>query len=220
MLYLILLVSSAFGVLWMQIRLWISSLGKRNILSPIPHPDAFQKLIENTGIPMSHIRIVNSDKPYAMMAGLPGNPQMIISKNLYSTFSKDELEYVILHETAHYKYNHTLKELGVFIFSYLFCALIFMIVKDSFAWIVSIPLLALAITISNIQIARLFEHQADEYAARKMHNPHGMISATKRFMAFYGSNPPETSRRRKLFYRGNPYSERIRIAEKELKIRK
>lgn len=169
---------------------------------------------------MENIRIMNSEKPFAQMAGLPGNPFMIISKNLYTTFSKDELEYVILHETAHYKYNHTLKELGVFMFSYLTCALIVMLVKDSFAWIISIPLLTLAITISNIQIARLFEHQADEYAARTMHNPHGMISATKRFMSFYGTIPPETSRRRKLFYRGTPYSERIRIAEKEIEKRK
>lgn len=220
MLYLILLVSSACGVLWMQILMWISALGKKNILSPVPHPDAFQKLIENTGISLQNISIINSDRPFAQMAGLPGRPFMIISKNLYTTFSKDKLEYVILHETAHYKYNHTLKELGVFIFSYLFCSLIFMLVKDSFAWIITIPLLATVIAVSNIQIARLFERQADEYAARKMRNPHGMISATKHFMHFYGTNPPETSRRRKLFYRGNPYSERIRIAEKEIERRK
>ena len=216
MLYLILLVASACGVLWLQILQFVSGLGKKNILTPIPHPEAFQHLIEKTGIPVKNVKIIDSDNPFAVMIGFPNNPLMVLSKKLYTTFSRDELEYVVLHETAHYKYNHFLKELGVFLFSYVFCALIFSLVKDSFTWVITIPLLTLAITVSNIQIARLFELQADQYAASHMNNPHGMVSATKRFQEFYGNNPPETSKIRFLFYRGTPYSERIRIAEHEL----
>lgn len=219
MLYLILLVASACGVLWMQIKLFYSSLGKKKILNPIPHPDAFQHLIEKTGIPLKNISLIESDKPFAMMMGYPGNPRMILSRYLYKTFSRDELEYVILHETAHYKYNHSLLELGIFVFSYVCCAGLFYFVQDAFIWPISIPVFALVLIVSNIQFARLFERQADTYAAAHMHNPHGMISATHHFRSFYGNIPPEGSRRHWLFYRGTPYSERIAIAEAELKKR-
>jgi hypothetical protein len=47
-----------------------------------------------------------------------------------------------------------------------------------------------------------------------------MITATRRFIKFYGENPPESSLKRKLFYRGTPFSERIRIAKKEIERRK
>jgi Zn-dependent protease with chaperone function len=220
MLYFILLVTSGCGVMWMQMRLFVSGLGKKSIVTPIPHPDAFQHMIQGTGIALKNCKIIDSEKPFAAMFGFPGNPYMVLSKNLYTTFKKDELEYVILHEAAHYKYNHSLKELCVFLFSYLFCALLFAFVKDTFAWIITIPLLTLVIVISNIQIARLFEYQADEYAARTMKNPQGMITATRRFIKFYGENPPESSLKRKLFYRGTPFSERIRIAKKEIEKRK
>ena len=68
-----------------------------------------------------------------------------------------------------------------------------------------------------IQIGKVNEIQADRYALKHMTNPQGMISATEIFKknyhetAFY-KNPVTKF----LFYRGNPYANRMKMAEEEI----
>lgn len=220
MLYLILLVTSACGVVWMSLLLFFSGFGKRKTLHDFPDRHIVDTLAQKCHTRIHTVKLNDSEKPFGQMIGIPARPIMIISKGMYNTFTKDELEYIIYHEIGHYVHQHSLKELSVFLFSYAFCAGLLWLVNDSIIWIVTIPLLVLTITISNIQIARLFEREADMFAVKRLTKPHAMISATNKFVAFYGNNPPQKSWRRRLFYRMTPYLERITIAETELKRRK
>lgn len=152
--------------------------------------------------------------------GIPGRPIMILSSALYKTFNNSEKEYVILHEAGHSKLNHSIKEAVVFIV--LFIVMVF-VQRDFFATnsLFTALLLGVAAGISNIQIARLFEHEADNFAVRRMADPQGMIGATKKFIDAYKKiTPPENSFVHLLFYRGAPYSKRIAKAQIEMERRK
>jgi len=203
--------------LWQQISLLWGSFGKKkNPVTPLTNTRLSKLLKKKTGLNLNLFKISESQSPFAMMIGIPGLPQLIFSRNLYENFDSDELEYVILHEAGHYVLAHTLKEslLGLVLFVFGMCAV----------YIGQIPLilamfLGLFLGILIILYGRHNELEADTYSLKRVSNPQGMISATSKFQHHYKTNSlPKLVQF--LFYRGNPYSNRIRMAKHEIESRK
>ena len=166
-----------------------------------------------TGVHIPSFYLIQSDSVFASMTGIPTNPIMTISKGMYDSFSPEELHYIVLHETGHYALWHTVQEL------LLQCAVIIIafFVFRSFTHhaLIMIAIAAASAMVSGIvmiQITRGWERQADMYALERLHDPRAMITATRKLAAAWGG-PADDSLLRVLFYRGVPYSERIRNAE-------
>src|SRR3989338_10777911 len=102
-----------YTALWSQVNLFLSSLGQKKSFVTVVQNDDLRKLIRNkTGIDIESIKILESDKPFGMMVGIPTKPQLILSRKLYDTFTPGEMEYVVMHEAGHYKLWHTVTELA------------------------------------------------------------------------------------------------------------
>lgn len=56
------------------------------------------RFIENkTGLKLRKITLLETTATWGMMAGLPTFPYMVISRDAYENFSKDELQWLYLH---------------------------------------------------------------------------------------------------------------------------
>lgn len=140
---------------------------------------------------------------------------MILSKNLFETFTPQELEYVVLHEAGHYKLHHTIRltiiQLALLTIG---CVLIALIKSSSVFVATSFGVL---FGIIGVQVGRTMEYEADQFSLEKVSDPSGMISATEKFAHFW-KGPKGLLRW--LFYSGVPYEKRIENAKKELQRRK
>lgn len=166
---------------------------------------------QKTGIEITTFYIVTSDLLFGGMTGIPTKPIMSLSSKLYHAFSKDELHYIALHETGHYALKHILKEALL----HLGIILLMFFLSSSLGFILAI-VCGVVLGCTTIQIARMFEWQADTYALQRLDNPLAMISATKKLQAAWGG-PLDNSLIRKLFYRGIPYSQRISYAQRYMR---
>jgi Zn-dependent protease with chaperone function len=180
-----------------------------------------QLIFTRTGLKITTLKIAESDYLFGMMIGIPGRPQLLLSRKLYRTFTPEEIEYVILHEAGHYQLGHALAEFLAFIF--LFTIDILLLNRFSPSSF-SIPLalsLGLVSGILMIRLGRTHECAADRFAVRRMTDPRGMVRATEKFRSFSGIKFTENKNPilHFLFYRGNPYANRINMAEEELKRR-
>lgn len=206
-----------YTALWSQTNLFLSSLGQKKSPVTIIQDDDLRNLVRNkTGIDIESIKILESDKPFGMMVGIPTKPQLILSRKLYDTFTPDEMEYVVLHEAGHYKLWHTITEIGAGI---VLLSIGTLILKKIMPLQFSLPtavLIGITCGILLIRLGRLNEYQADSYSLKHMTNPQGMITATNKFRAFYEESYPKSKFVQFLFYRGNPYDNRIKMAEQEI----
>jgi len=148
-----------------------------------------------------------------MMIGIPTLPQLILSRGVYDSFTKDELEYVVLHEAGHYKLWHSVKELVVGIMFFLIGVYILSKMFFGNEGIIVAVLLGVVFGILMIQIGRMKELEADSYTLERISNPQGMITATYKFREAYKSRSSNNQLIRFLLYRGNPYENRIRMAK-------
>lgn len=199
-----------------QINLFLSSLGKKKKPVTLLRNVGISKILSTKAkTKIDTIKIIESDLPFGMMVGIPGNPQLILSRKLYETFDKDELEYVILHEAGHYKLSHSVKELteGIIFFA------IGLFVLVRFPSIILAAILGLVFGILMIQLAKISELEADNFSLKRMRNPKGMITATEKFYKVWKSQDPKIPLIRYLFYRGNPYENRIKMATVDIKRR-
>jgi len=211
----------AYTAMWSQTNLFLSSLGqKKSPVTTIQDDNLRELVYSKTGIDIELIKILESDKPFGMMVGIPTKPQLILSRKLYDTFTPDEMEYVVLHEAGHYKLWHSVTELTVGIFLFAVGTLI---LRKIIPLQLSLPtalLLGVVFGIFLICMGRLNEYQADNYSLRHMTNPQGMIAATNKFREFYEDSYPKNKVVQFLFYRGNPYENRIKMAQAEISARK
>jgi len=215
----IIFVSILFYVpLWSQINLFISGIGKSKKATRLIEDkwiNSFLKKKAETDI--KYTKVINSNLLFGMMVGIPKNPQLMLSKKLYKNFTKIELEYVILHEAGHYKLGHSIIELSA--------GLVFLILgifTINILHLNTIPtmLLGLFFGILMIQLGRFEEIQADNFSLKRMNNPNGMISATKKFSKAWEDKSSNNSLIRLLFYRKNSYENRIKMANSEIESRK
>lgn len=176
---------------------------------------------DKTGTSIKTIHIVQAKKPYGLMVGIPTKPILILSSKLYETFTEDELEYVILHEAAHYKYLHSIREV---IFSILLIAigtiLILELPAPETLFSAAIAILAAIVSgiilgIINIQFAYLSELQADKFAIRNMSNPAAIATAIKKFRKARNGPDLRVTIPGILFQRNTSGAKRIQMAELE-----
>lgn len=208
--------------LWIQIKLFLSSLGQKKFPISTIQNEKLQKLIYNkTGVGIKSIKISESNHPFGMMIGIPTRPQLILSRKLYETFNPQEMEYVVLHEAGHYKLWHSVIEFTV---GLLLLVIGFLILKNILflSSVIIAVILGVVFGMVMIQIGRLHEYQTDGFTVKRISNPRGMIQATDKFRNFHGKKYSENKNKllQFLFYRGNPYDSRIKMAEKEIEIRK
>lgn len=204
--------------MWSQINLFLSSIGKAKKSARLVKDEWIIKILkEKSGMNMKSIRILNSSLFFGMMAGIPGNPQLMLSKELYEDFNKNELEYVLFHEAGHYKLGHSVIELSAGI---LLLVLGIFILNSFQSNVLSALLLGLLFGILMIQFGRLKEVQADNFSLKRMTNPEGMITATNKLVKAWESRSTKNKIILFLFYRGNPYKNRIKMANSEISDRK
>jgi len=204
---------------WIQIWYLFGNLikPKKNKITPFENKKLLLKMREKTKLPLSIKIMDEKDKMIGFMVSSPPfKPLMLFSEKLHNSFTDDEMQWVILHESGHYLMWHNLK----FALSQILIFLFVVYFSIKFAW--NFLLLMLFLTVSAIiyiQNAKLFEYQADTYAAKNMDNPRGMVSgnikmrdANKGFL----SNPIM----KHLLTIAVPYEERIRIANSQIYFKK
>jgi Zn-dependent protease with chaperone function len=175
---------------------------------------------EKCGIELKSFYLVRSEKPYGMMAGIPGKPIMILSNEVYEEFNDDEKEYVVLHELGHYALWHSTKEGFFGIFLLLAGIAVVALIPEKNHQILFSILIGLLIGILNIQFGRFSEYQADRYALKRIGNPAGMLTASHKFQKAWRGEEKVNRFVEILFYRSNPYQNRINMALDEVERRK
>ncbi|MCX6730624.1 MAG: M56 family metallopeptidase [Candidatus Roizmanbacteria bacterium] len=219
--YLFILILSYVTWQWMSLYLFATSIGnKKEAIKIITDNKLLEIIFKKTGLRLASIRVSSSQKPWGMMIGLPRYPYMVLSQGLYDSFDKDELEYVLLHESGHYMLAHSAK-LAVLFISFLTIGFVSVSnIELPLIWIV----IALIIGLIQIQMSRLCEYEADAFTLARMTNPKGMITATQKFAKAYKHfdviRHDEDTFLGRLIYMGIPYNERIRNAEREIIRRK
>lgn len=124
-------------------------------------------LQKKTGLTLRKIKLLDTQTTWGMMAGIPGAPYMVISKDAYETFTKDELQWLFLHEAGHYVLRHNVK-------SVLIQGAILIIGIRTLLMIphaIVAMLLAIAGSIVYPQIVRRFEYEANAFAVARMDHP-------------------------------------------------
>jgi len=221
--YVIFTVVFIYTFLWTPINLFLSSLGQKKFPITVIDNNQIRQLVKKkTGIDVVTTKISESSRPFGMMIGIPTKPQLILSRNLYDTFAPDEMEYVVLHEAGHYKLWHGAIEFVVGGVLFIIGLLILRGANQFPASILTAVVVGLVFGVIMIRLGRMHEYQADGYSLTHMTNPEGMIQATGKFRGFYGKSYTENNNKviQFMFYRGNPYDNRIKMAQAEIERRK
>ncbi len=208
---------------WVTILLFFSSLHSEKLPVSIIQDNELQSLIkEETGVEIKEIKISETPKLFAVMIGIPTQPQLILSRGLYDSFSDSAKEYVVLHEIGHYVLFQGVIEWGIGILFIIIGILILRKIKPAKYFILVSIFLGLFLGIILIQVGKINEIKADKYAVSKISNPQGMIEATNNFRNYQGTKYSESTNvfLELLFYRGNPYENRIKMAKDEIHSRK
>lgn len=212
-----------YTTMWTQINLLLGGLGQKNSPVTIVQNDTLRKLIrDKTGIDIATIKISESNRPFGMMIGIPSKPQLVLSRGLYDTFSPSEMEYVVLHEAGHYVLWHSIIELLVGNVLLITGVLILKRIPQLPVSLLCAVAFGIVFGVVMIRLGRIHEYQADRYSAQHMTNPQEMIDATNKFRGFYGRSFTENKSKviQAMFYRGNPYDNRIKMAQAEISARK
>ena len=217
--YVIFVLLLAYIPMWVQTNLLLGSFGHgKTPITAVEDRQLTDMIRQKTGVEVKTITISESERPFGMMVGIPGRPQLILSRALYRDFSPDELQYVVLHETGHYAFAHSLKELGLGLALLVVGVLMLRRTRKGWLGVVVAIVLGFVFGVTLIQQGKYNELQADAYSLSHMDNPEGMITATERFRSYYGVSYTQTNNKvfQWLFYRGNPYDNRIKMAKAEI----
>ena len=204
---------------WIQIWYLLGNLikTKKNKNFPFENKKLLLKMREKTKLPLS-IKIIDEKNKMIgfMVSSPPFKPLMLFSEKLYKAFTDDEMQWVILHESGHYLMWHNLK----FALSQilLFILVVYFSIKININNLLLISLLVVS-AIVYIQIAKVFEYQADIYAAENMDDPHGMITGN---IKMRDANKGFLSNKimKYVLTIAVPYEERIKIANRQIYFKK
>lgn len=133
----------------------------------IHDPKILRFIQKKTGLALRKIKLLDTQTTWGMMAGIPGMPYMVISKDAYETFTKDELQWLFLHEAGHYVLRHNVKSVLVQGALLAIGTGILIVVPHLLAAI----LLAVVGSMIYPQIARRFEYEANAFAVARMDSP-------------------------------------------------
>lgn len=201
-----------FTAEWTVVGLLATRIGQKNKTTKKINDLEIISLIKNkTGVEIESIKIIPSTKLYGAMIGIPKHPYMMFSDELFRQFNKQEIEYVAIHEAGHYVLNHTVKELVFFLIIWFVGTKIMEIFKTRKGIFVLISGFVLGLLF--IQYQKINEYEADRFAVERVSDLKAMVSATEKFEAQNNNRINDQGIIWKIFYRGVPYSERIKMAE-------
>lgn len=211
--YILLIFVTLTVSLWKQLQIQLPVFKKKNPVAISKDPKILKVLDKKLGFKIKSFKILKSKKPFAMMIGLPGYPQLIISEKLYKTFEKSELEYVLMHEAGHYIRNHTIRE-AVYTFLFILGGIFVLSTIDNL-WVAILVSIGLGVIngLILIQLGKWHEYEAEYFARENIKNKIGMINATEKFRKYYGNYGVRNSFLQWAFYRALPFDERIKIAQ-------
>lgn len=217
--YLIFPLALAYTAMWVPINLFLSSINQgKTPITVISDKKISDLILKKTGLDTQSIKISESPKLFGMMIGIPTKPQLIFSRGLYDSFTPDVIEYVALHEAGHYKLWHSVIELVAGIILLIVGVFILKRIDVLPVSIIMSLILGLAFGVLMIRLGRIHEYQADSYSLARMTNPEGMIQATNKFRNYHGQKYTENNNKiiQFMFYRGNPYDNKIVMAKEEI----
>lgn len=194
-----------------QINFFGSQIGSTNFRKTVKDK-SLSKMLEDVDLMVGEFIIFETDKPFMMMPAMFGSPRVIISNNLYETFNKEEIKYVLMHEAAHYLFKHNIKDAFFQMGPLLIGALMILNFQLN---ILGSSLLGVISAILFVQLARLLEREADIFASKNS-NPKAMISATEKFRNSYPENSTLGYLKNLLFSWNIMFDERILIAKRAL----
>lgn len=183
-------------------RVWIVPFLERFTSKKAVSKDLKDKVIlalieKKTGLKLTKIIILDTEKIWGLMAGWPMKPYMIISKDAYKGFSKDEMQWLLLHEGGHYVLWHS----GKMILLHVIFLITGYLVLTKLGGNMSLGLfLGILFAVIYTQIARRFEYEANYFALSRMDNPKGLDKLYEKAKQRYGKKGmTENSFWRKLF---------------------
>lgn len=202
---------------WIQIYYLLGNLLKsKKVIKSVDGKGLKNKLKKITGLNVEIKTMSEKEKAIGFMVSSPPfRPIMIFSERMYKLFTKDEFEWVALHESAHYLMWHTIRYALVQFLLLIIGFKIFMELHIN-TWIL-IPYM-ISLSVFYIQIVKRFEYQADMYAIKKMKNPKAMISAITKLRKINGFLNKSNFLYNMLVIQ-IPYEVRIRMIHSELKLR-
>lgn len=136
-----------------------------------------------TGLMLKNITIFHDKRPYAMMGGIYPFPILIISEKIRKLFNKDEMEWVILHETGHHLLWHNLKAIIIEGVVMLLGIKLIYFFQLNIYWSGALSIFFSIITVQIIRYA--IEYKADKFSIKRVTNPQGVITAQSKFKRFY-----------------------------------
>lgn len=178
-------------------------------------PEILSFLHKEGKMKLDSYRVINSDKPFAAIGGIPGFPQLYISRPLLDTFTPDEMRYVLMHEVGHVERQHVFREvmLMIAIISMVWSlfAKIHLWQKPRKTQLILACFAGVFLGVIMIQFERIHEYEADYFAIKHLENPQGMVTAAGKLKEAWGT-PERQTLLRELFYRGVPYEARVSMA--------
>jgi Zn-dependent protease with chaperone function len=201
---------------WFLLPTMISGIFRATQTSRVEQDPAILEFLKKEGkIHFNSYRVIHSSKPFAAIGGVPGFPQLFISKALLDTFSTDEMHYVLMHEVGHVTRQHVLREvmLMIAIISMVWSlfAKIHLWQKPRKTQLILACFAGVFLGMVMIQFERIHEYEADYYAIQHLKDPQGMVTAAGKLKEAWGT-PERQTIIRELLYRGVPYEARISIA--------
>lgn len=199
---------------WFQIKIFIKHLSNPKKLIEVIHDKDISSLVKKkTGLNLKRILVFKSEKMFGMMPGVPIKPELILSSRILEGLNKDELEWVILHESAHCLFWHVPKSILIQIIVWIVGLLILKSTQSLFLAI----LLSMSLSLLTIRFMQLIEWEADRFAINNVDDPKGVITAQEKFRKVNGklSFYQKGIFRKLLFWNILP-SERINLAQQRI----
>ncbi len=200
---------------WFQIKTFVKHLSHPMKSIEVIRDAYISSLIKRkTGLSLKKIIVFKSEKMFGMMPGIPIKPELILSSRIMKDLNKDELEWVILHESAHCLFWHVLKTSLIQIMIWVTGILILKFVSNVFL----VVLISIVLSLLVIRLMRFLEWEADRFAINNVDNPKGVITAQEKFKEINGklSFYQKGIFRQLLFWNILPV-ERVKLAEQRIK---
>ncbi|MEI6462074.1 MAG: M48 family metalloprotease [bacterium] len=213
---IIIIILAYFGLTnWVQIRFLLGNFFKPKSKSrEIDFSKMTDLVKQKIGLDVTIKELPEQNKMIGfMVTQRPFKPIMVFSQKMLSSFNIDELEWVVLHESAHYMKFHNYKLVASDIFCFLLAYSIIMIFN--------LPLLLalvviLIFSVIYVQIAKIFEYEADKFAIENVDNPEGVISGN---IKMKNSKISKNIVFNKLLVIAVPADKRIQMAKEEIQKR-
>jgi Zn-dependent protease with chaperone function len=153
---------------------------KKQEIKDIEDQKILDLVYKKTGVKLSKIRVYKTDVVWAMMSGFPSRPYMILSEDVLKRFNKDELEWVLLHESGHHVLWHNVKLVLFHIIFLLFGIWVLLNIPSLYLSILVAPVLSVLLAVLYFQLARQLEREANSYALKRMDNPKATITIAEK----------------------------------------